>query len=81
MNAITRGKIHVAFLTMDNKITKIVEVDANLLGGEEGVFATCRDPDNYEMVWLIAGDDGFWQYIGCYHQDWLPGILVTIKRA
>lgn len=64
-----------------NRNNTDIEVDATLLGDEEGVFGVCRNPNRYEEVWLLHGDDGFWWVMGVYHQDWLPGIIATLKNA
>lgn len=75
MNYITRQTISV--LVND----RYVDVEANLLGGEEGVFATCRNPSRYEECWLIAGDDGAWWFVASYHQEWIPGVIAALKRV
>ena len=77
---IIKRRIQVCFYS-GNTIKDIIEVDANLVGGEEGVFATCRNPQNYEEVWLIAGDDGMWWFVASYHQDWINSVIAALKRA
>lgn len=75
MNKIERCTLHV--IMHDNKV---VEVEANALGGREGVFATCRNPNDYNEVWFLSGDDGFWYFRQAFNKDWVPGIIATFMR-
>lgn len=68
-------------IDVELKSGSMVQVEAVLLGGEEGVFGVCRNPNRYEECWLLGGDDGFWWIIGTYHQDWMPGIIATLKNV
>jgi hypothetical protein len=54
------------------------EVDAVLLGGEEGVFACWRKGDT---IFLASGDDGGWWMTTMFHKHWLPGLVKILVEG
>lgn len=55
---------------------KNVEVTAATV---DDVFAVCRNPNRYEEVWFLSGDDGDWWLTCSYHKDWLPSIIAALS--
>jgi hypothetical protein len=58
---------------------KVLEVEAHCVGGEEGIFATFRDPNNPKRIMYAQGDDGHWWYAGSFSEQWLPKIIASFE--
>jgi hypothetical protein len=58
------------------------EVQAFLVGGEEGVFAAWKEKHgDEEIICFATGDDGFWREVAGYHITWVPAILTALGLA
>lgn len=54
------------------------EVDAEVVQGKDGIFATWRHAD---LVSIAAGDNGNWWKIASYHVRWVPDIINVLKQV
>ena len=64
----------------DADAVKKYEVEANCVGGDEGVFATFEHeslPDG--CIGYATGDDGHWVMQGEIDKNWVPGMIAAFK--
>jgi len=61
---------------------KCYTVDANCVGGKEGVLATFQHPDLPDDCFGIAkGDDGSWSLIATFHKGWIKEMLLGLHST
>lgn len=59
---------------------KEMKVKAVCVGGEEGVFAVFRMPNNDQIIGFASGDDGHRWLTETHHVDWIGRIAEAIKE-
>lgn len=57
------------------------EVDAFVVGGEDGVFAAYWSPEHEGQIDYAQGDDGHWWFAGRYHPHWIPEMAEALTKA
>lgn len=63
-----------------NQMPVCYEVEANCVGGEEGVFAVFEHPSFPEgCVGLAGGDDGHWWLTDKIHKSHIKGIIAAYQ--
>jgi len=57
------------------------EVDAWVVGGEDGVFAVYQSLENPKWIEYAQGDDGHWWFAGVLHEAWVPGMIEAFAKT
>lgn len=57
--------------------------DCWVVGGAEGVMATCTVPrEGYSnLIYVLNGDDGNWWVTECFDEAWLPARIAVMRRV
>jgi hypothetical protein len=57
--------------------------DCWVVGGEEGVMATCREsrPSYSDLIYVLNGDDGNWWVAECFDEAWLSARIAVLRRV
>lgn len=62
--------------------TDIIEVEAYVVGGLDGVFAIYRLENNPSIYYFASGDDGnWWRISNGLHSDWLNGVYLALAEC
>lgn len=56
-----------------------MNVTAQCVGGDEGVFAVFPMPNHPDRVGMAWGDDGHWQLAEVHGRFWLDDIIEALK--
>jgi len=69
-----------------NGITEphLYQVEAWCVDGDEGIYAFFylpNRPDQKDILWEAAGDDGNWWVIGAFHVAWVGEIIEALQAA
>lgn len=57
------------------------DVDAFVVGGEDGVFAAYWSPQHEGLIDYAQGDDGHWWFAGRYSPYWIADMREALKQA
>lgn len=78
----TYGERIVKMDLTDHRTGKVYK-DCQVLGGEDGVFAVCRQqrPGCNDIIIELSGDDGSWGVSGYYDEAWVEGHIACLRRV
>jgi hypothetical protein len=57
-----------------------LDVDAECVGGLEGVYAVFQHPTNPRWVCTAQGDDGYWTLSNIFDKHWLQGHVDALSK-
>ena len=69
--------------TLDLKTSEGVFKNCHVVGGPEGVMATCRVPRDgmTDLIYILIGDDGHWETNECFDETWLAARIAVLRRV
>lgn len=58
-----------------------MNVKAQCVGGDEGVFAVFTMPNHPDRIGMAWGDDGHWQLADVHGKAWIDGIIEALQAV